>query len=144
MKQCRTYYRAWKDEPERPSSFSIARVLNPHPYKQEVWQEIKGTEYESVVGARIKMREWREERGADKKSKKAMSADAIHKRKTAIIRELNKFLSERSDLRKMILELNDRDVTDFYYIDEIVDVLLEAARRIRTTIDELKIIQPMK
>jgi hypothetical protein len=143
LKTYRTTWRHWKDESEVPP-FAIARVLNRHPDKQEIWQEIKDTEYESVQGAREKMREWREERGADKKSKKAMSVNAIHKRKTLIIRELNKFLSERSDLRTMILELNERDVTDFYYVDEIVDALVEAAKRIRKTIDELKIIQPVK
>jgi hypothetical protein len=144
LKTYRTTYQAWKDEPSRPASFSIARVLNKHPYKHQVFQEIIDTENMSVAGAKEKMREWREERGGDKKAKKGSSVNAIHRRKTIIIRELNAFLSQRSPLRQMIQELNERDSTDFYYIEEIVEALLDAAKRIRATIDELNIIAPVK
>ena len=144
LKTYRTTYRAWKDEPESHTSFSIARVLNRHPYKYQVWKEIKDTEYEPVQGAKTKIQEWREERGADKRSKKGMSVNAIHKRKTIIIRELNAFLGPRSDVRRMILEIKARDSTDFYYIDEIVDALLKAAERIKATIEDLNIIVQRK
>ena len=99
--------------------------------------------YLTVQVARDKMREWREERGADKKAKKAMSVDAIHKRKTIIVREINAFLSERSDLRAMILELKERDVTDFYYVEDIVEAFKEAVNRINKVLEDLDVIVPI-
>jgi hypothetical protein len=35
----RTTYRAWSREPGRPTSLYVARALNQHPKKYQVWQE---------------------------------------------------------------------------------------------------------
>jgi hypothetical protein len=90
------------------------------------------------------MRKLREERGADKRSKKPMSVYAVHKRKTVIIRKVNEFLSERSELKRMIVEINERGPTDLYYISEIVSALREAKGRINATIEALNITVPVE
>jgi hypothetical protein len=141
LKTYRTTYRAWRDEPGRPASFSVARALNRHPDKYEVYQENPTM---SVADAKQVMVAHREELGLDKKRKRGASVNAIHRRKTIIIREINRFLGPRSDVLKMILELKERDQTDFYYIDEIIEALLGASERIKATIEDLNIIVPEK
>jgi capsid portal protein len=66
-----------------------------------------------------------------------MSESAIHKRKTVIVRKLNGILSESDSLRSMILELRERDVTDHFYIDEIVTALKDLEQRINNVIESL-------
>ncbi len=169
LKNYRTTYGAWKKEPRRPKSYSVARILNRYPHKQELLQQYAKTElvdpenpteeeiwkgleetvhdpenWLTVQVAKTEMQKWREERGADKsKGRKAMSEFAIHKRKTVVVRELNMFLSERSPLRAMILEMKD-NTTDFYYIDEVINTMLEAQKRINEVIEMLNITAPEK
>jgi hypothetical protein len=167
LKNYRTTYRSWKNEPRRPKSYSVARILNRYPHKQELlqqyaktepvdpenpteeetWQELEETVHDpenwlTVQVAKTEMKKWREERGADK-GRNATSEFVAHKRKTQIIRELNQFLSERSPLRAMILEFKDNNM-DYYYVDEIINTMLDAEKRIKEIIELLNITVPEK
>jgi hypothetical protein len=97
LKTYRTTYRSWRDQPGRPASFSVARALNRHPNKYEVYQENPTM---SVQDAKQTMLALREDRRADKLRKRWASINAMHRRKTMIVREVNKFLSPRSDVIK--------------------------------------------
>jgi hypothetical protein len=139
LKTYRTTYRSWRDQPGRPASFSVARALNRHPHKYEVYQENPTM---SVQDAKQTMLALREDRGADKLRKRGMSINAMHRRKTIIIRKVNEFLSPRSDVIQMIREIQQRDKTDFYYIDEIAESLKKAMDRIKAVLSDLNIILP--
>ena len=102
LKSYRTTYKAWKDEPVRPRSFSVAKVLNRHPDKADIIQE---TPELSVKEAEEKMQEWKNERGADGKRRKPSPSKTPSR--LEIVREIDAFLSEFSDLTGMIWEITD-------------------------------------
>ena len=71
LRAYRATYRKWKDQPAHPKSFSVARALNMHPQKYEIWQEYRKERTEldeildrdgmSVGQAKREMKRWREE-----------------------------------------------------------------------------------
>jgi hypothetical protein len=130
LKTYRTTYKAWKDEPARPASFSVARALNRHPQK---YQTFLDNEDMSVQDAKAKMRELREQR-PDYETKGVPQA-TVDRRRDKALTEIAGFLAEGSELRLTILDLNER--MDGDYMEEIVHELHSAGGRIATVLGEL-------
>jgi hypothetical protein len=109
LKSYRTAYRAWKDMPVRPKSFSVAKALNRHPRRAEIVQENPNI---TVNEAEAKMREWRQrDRHVDEKVDQPgpfQPEHAVYRNKKKIVRDVNNFLSTGSELAEMISKNLDR------------------------------------
>jgi hypothetical protein len=101
LKSYRTTYKAWKDEPVRPRSFSVARALNRLPDKAF---HIEKHPDMTVHDAELMVQGLKTERSAGRKRRKPS--------KMLIISEIKGFLSETSDLTGMIWEITDLPDTD--------------------------------
>jgi hypothetical protein len=134
LKSYRTAYRAWKDMPVRPKSFSVAKALNRHPRKAEIIQENPDI---TVNEAEEKMREWKRQRHADEKGKTFQPKHAVYRNKKKIVHDVNNFLSAGSGLTAMILEIKDYPEIDLSHVEEIVTALAEASLRINTLIEDV-------
>jgi hypothetical protein len=132
LKSYRTFYKKWKDAPVRPP-FSVAKALNQHPNRADIIQENPDI---TVTEAVEKMREWKQSR-ADEKGKMDQSDDVIEKNKKQIVRTILDFLSDRSVLRRMILEINSQPDIDSSYMEEIREALGIMCERVFTLIEDV-------
>jgi hypothetical protein len=130
LKSYRTTYVAWKDQPARPVSFSVAKTLNPHPRRAEIIQEKPDM---SVKEAEEIMRELKKQPSAGGKRKKRRSGDEIGQ----IIGTLDNFLSEESELTGAIIDICDDSDADPHHREDIVEALAKASLRINTLIESI-------
>jgi hypothetical protein len=135
LKTYRTTYKAWKDEPDRPASFSVARALNRHPQKYQMFLE---NEDMSVQDAKAKMRELKEQRPDCEK--KGVPRATVDRRRAKALEQITGFLAEGSELRLTILDLTGRMGSG--YMEPIVHELRGASDRIATVIGEVGISYP--
>jgi hypothetical protein len=129
LKTYRTTYKAWKDEPARPASFSVARALNRHPQKYQIFLD---NEDMSVQHAKDKMSELKEQR-PDHETKGVAKA-TLDRRRDKVLKEITGFLAEGSELRLTISNLNER--MDGDYMEDIKEELLNAGERITAVIND--------
>jgi hypothetical protein len=131
LKSYRTTYKAWKDMPARPPGYSVAKVLNRHPNRADIIQETPDI---TVKEAEKKMLEWKKEHSAEK-GRTFQTDYAVHKNAKQIISALNEFLSDKSVLTSMILEIHDQPAIDPRYIQDIIEALGKVSLRIQTLIE---------
>jgi hypothetical protein len=129
LKSYRTTYRAWKDMPARPAGFSVAKALNQHPNRADIIHE---TPELTVKEAVEKMKQWKAESSASEKGKKLPSDYGVHRNMKQIVSALDDFLSDKSVLTKMILEIRDHPNTDARYFQDIIEALGNLSLRIHT------------
>ena len=132
LKSYRTTYKAWKHEPVRPRSFSVAKALNRLPDKAF---HIEKHPDMTVHDAELMMQGLRTERSAGGKRRTLQSDNAIYKSRTQIVREIKDFLSDTSELTGMIWAITDLANIDASYLEEIVKALREASLRINMMIE---------
>jgi hypothetical protein len=141
LKSYRTTYKAWKDLPVRPKSYSVARVLNRHPDRAEIIQDNPDI---TVKEAEEKVREWKAQHRVSEKGKTRQLPDQVQVvthfapeiwSEMAIVSELNDFLSNHSEITEMILEHYDQSQAKLSYMEDIVEALEKLSFRITTIIE---------
>jgi hypothetical protein len=127
LKSYRTTYRAWRNQPVRPKSFSVAKALNSHPQRGQIVQanpNITLKEAEEIIrSGRVEKK-----KGAAKSRKHSTYMD-----RERIFIELSKFLAEDSKLTGMILELADGGAN----MDDIAEALGSVSLRVHTLLDAI-------